>query len=233
VIVEAGAIVGGEAALRDGLRQLTRNYAWFDPSTGEQVALASFVVDWTYGFPGHSSAIPFTSRPSVAAAHDGVLITDGRTAAIRDYDLAGRVRRVLRIDEPARPVTRDMIEASFDLEVAASGPSLMGRLAREYAELPIPDTMPVFASLEVDEMGWLWAELYGWNPAESKEWMVFDLLRPGRTGPRDRAHARRARCSGHRKGLRPRGLARPARCRACPTACAQKRRVGREQPIDD
>lgn len=40
--------------------------------------------------------------------------------------------------------------------------------------LPIPEHLPAFGSLLVDEKGWLWAEVYGWDPDQPKEWMIFD-----------------------------------------------------------
>jgi hypothetical protein len=31
-----------------------------------------------------------------------------------------------------------------------------------------------FNSLQVDEEGWLWAEVYEWKPAQPVEWILFD-----------------------------------------------------------
>ena len=41
--------------------------------------------------------------------------------------------------------------------------------------MTIPETLPAFRSLKVDAMGWLWAEVYEWDPTLPPEWMVFDL----------------------------------------------------------
>ena len=46
--------------------------------------------------------------------------------------------------------------------------------------MPIPVTLPAFQSLQIDEVGWLWAEVYEWDPVQPREWMVFD--------PEGRAH---------------------------------------------
>ena len=45
----------------------------------------------------------------------------------------------------------------------------------------IPDTLPAFQALQVDEVGWLWAEVYDFDSSRPREWVVFD--------PEGRAHA--------------------------------------------
>ena len=121
--------------------------------------------------------------PAAAVGPEGALITDGRAPEIREYDVEGRLRRILRVDEVQRAVTPEMIQARIDyaytLGPAATGIS-NGVWERRYAETPIPDVLPAFESLLVDEMGWLWAEVYGWDPTKPNEWMVFD--------PEGRAH---------------------------------------------
>jgi hypothetical protein len=46
---------------------------------------------------------------------------------------------------------------------------------RVFGKMTIPETLPAFRSLKVDAMGWLWAELYEWDPTLPPKWMVFDL----------------------------------------------------------
>jgi hypothetical protein len=38
----------------------------------------------------------------------------------------------------------------------------------------IPETMPTFESLLVDDEGWLWAKVYEFDPARPSAWVVFD-----------------------------------------------------------
>ena len=47
-------------------------------------------------------------------------------------------------------------------------------------DIPIPEMMPSFESLLVDEEGWLWAKKYEWDPERRSAWVVFD--------PSGRAH---------------------------------------------
>ena len=44
-----------------------------------------------------------------------------------------------------------------------------------FNELPTPDTLPAFRSLQVDEAGWIWAEVFHWDMTrQSGDWMIFD-----------------------------------------------------------
>lgn len=170
MLLERGGFVGGEESLRkDGLHQVSRTYLWFDPSTGKQVVLDSFVVDQSYQLRGGAEpVIPFSARPRAAVTQHGVLISDGRRPEIREYDLQGHVRRILRIDEPRRPVTREMV-TMLPLD------PFYGWTSRKIVEaVPRPDSLPVFRALEVDDQGWVWAEMYGWDPSAPNEWIVFD-----------------------------------------------------------
>ena len=104
VLFGQGGFLGGEAALRgEGLKQGTREYFWYDPTTGTRNTLESFVFDWAYGLHDLTSDIPFTSRPAAAVGPGGALITDGRASEIREYDVSGQLRRIFRVDELHRP----------------------------------------------------------------------------------------------------------------------------------
>lgn len=182
VLFRKGGFVGGEAAYMqgEGLKQGTREYFWYDPATAERITLDSFVIDVGFRTRAGTLDIPFSSRPAAAVGSKGALITDGRASEVREYDVAGRLRRIFRVEELDRPVTREMIEVRIDAVTAAYPRIQREQLARDYAGVPIPDTLPAFRSLRVDDMGWLWAEVYGWDPAQPREWMVFD--------PEGRAH---------------------------------------------
>ena len=39
--------------------------------------------------------------------------------------------------------------------------------------MPLPEMMPVFSRLLVDEVGWLWAELYRYDVRAPVRWLVF------------------------------------------------------------
>ena len=118
--------------------------------------------------------IPFTARSAAVVTERGVFITRGATAEILEYDVEAMLRRILRVKESGRPVTRDMIEAMIDLEVERVPILPRDEWERTYRQMPIPDTLPAFQALRVDELGWLWAEVYDFDPRRPRQWVVFD-----------------------------------------------------------
>lgn len=103
-------------------------------------------------------------------------MTDGQTPEIREYDTDGRLRRIFRVHTPARAVTERMTNAWFESR-AAQDPRFSGsewRAGFESDGLRVPDSLPVFGSLIVDASGFLWAELYQWEPSTPPVWVVFD-----------------------------------------------------------
>ncbi len=163
--------VGGEASQsKDGIRQLSMVHAWFDPDSGGVTQLDSFVVDEGYQFQENhfTVGIPFASWPRAAVGKTRAFATDGRSPEIREYGVDGRLRRILRIDEKRRPVTKSIV-AQIPVD------NFRGWESRKLiTAIPEPDSLPVFDALMVDDVGWLWAEVYGWDPAAPKEWIVFD-----------------------------------------------------------
>jgi hypothetical protein len=159
----------------EGLWEAVQVFFWYDPYTGEELVVDSILWDMSYRPSGGSLLrIPFTTAPSAAVAADGAFITDARAAEIKEYDPGGRLRRIFRVGVAGRSVTREMYERRVEWG-ARNNPSQRSRMASSYSQMPIPDALPVFSSLQVDELGWLWAEIYEWDPARPKRWMVFDL----------------------------------------------------------
>ena len=170
----ASGTVGGEFAPREEVRLLI-NFFWYDPFTGERLLVDSLVNDALLHWDGSSRRrIPFTARSAAVVTERGVFITRGATAEILEYDVEAMLRRILRVKESGRPVTRDMIEAMIDLEVERVPILPRDEWERTYRQMPIPDTLPAFQALRVDELGWLWAEVYDFDPRRPRQWVVFD-----------------------------------------------------------
>src|SRR5690606_4479853 len=122
-----------------------------------------------------SLAIPFDVLPSAAAGPAGFYITAGDTPEIFQYDPTGRLRRIIRLAEPARRVTRTDFERYVDAVVAGIDDAAAAAVPRRVrGEMALPETLPVFQALRVDDAGWLWAELYRVAPADPALWMVFE-----------------------------------------------------------
>lgn len=157
-----------------GPYEIPATYAWVDIATGVRTLVDSFPVQpqYTTRFVdglAYGGLIPFSPMPSAAVTRDGAFVTDGAHAEIKKYDIDGRLQRIIRVDEPSRQIENGDIQSYIE----ATGQPLD-------PDIPIPDVMPTFQSLLVDDEGWLWAKKYDWDPARRPVWVVFD--------PSGRAH---------------------------------------------
>ena len=164
---------------RAGPREVTVQYLWVDPTGEIESEITSISVVRLYHSSGGGrwssglSGIPFTVGPSASVTEGGAFIADGVSAEIRGYDLQGSLRRVFRVDAERRPVTSDLIEAEVAERAAATNAS-RDFLEWLFSQMPIPDTLPAFQALQLDELGWLWAEVYDFDPRRPRQWVVFD-----------------------------------------------------------
>lgn len=162
--------------------RLRQRFMWYDTATGGLLTVDSVLVDARYyDRPDDRRLgwdVPFTPRSSAATTAESAFVTRGSPAEILEYDVRGGLRRVFRIEEFGRPATQEMIDAFIDQELSRR-PAYYGSLSRRtwyrvYEDIGIPDTLPAFQALKVDELGWLWAEVYDFDPSRPRDWVVFD-----------------------------------------------------------
>ena len=124
---------------------------------------------------------PFDIDPSAAMGRDGLYVTFGENQGpqIRQYGTAG-LRRIIRLAEPlARaPSTEDVhSEVEFYYEPYEMPDSTREWISevrrRRHLGMPLPEIMPVFSRLLIDDAGWLWAELYRFDVLAPVRWLVF------------------------------------------------------------
>ncbi len=150
-------------------------YVWLDPSNGTEVPVVSFTTRLSYRLPsgdgrGGSWRIPLRVAPSATVTRSSALVSDGENPEIREYDVDGELRRIFRVPGFRRPVTHEVEEGVIRYLMTRN------RRSREDAqwlfnELPTPDTLPAFRSLQVDEAGWIWAEVFHWDMTrQSGDW---------------------------------------------------------------
>ena len=169
-----------------------------EPSTADfaLLELESWRVVWEGFFPGQHSytvwlngspvgrtvySVPFDIRPRAALGKDGYYLTLGEEQGpeILEYDLLGGLRRVIRLGEPVLVPSREELDKYVELQVDrqnipdTSRKKVSDGLRRQYGEMSLPKIMPVFARLLVDEVGWLWAELYRFDVRQPVRWLVF------------------------------------------------------------
>ena len=157
-------------------------FALFDADTGIPVWEGSFQGAHEYrSLPNSVYYLPFDIWPAAILGRDGLFLTLGenRGPEILEYDMSGSLRRIIRLAEPVVEPSREDIDKLVEFRLA---PWDMTPQDREqvtetqlgtYAEMPLPEIMPAFSRLLVDEVGWLWAELYRFDVRAPVTWLVF------------------------------------------------------------
>jgi hypothetical protein len=173
---------------RSGATTDEPTFSWVDLTSGAEIRLRSYVLARYFTYPpGAGEAlpsgrtIPFTARPSAVVSPGGAVVTSANDFDILEFDVTGTQKRILRVNAPRRPVTRNDIAGVIDLELSEFTSAMpRSEYARRFREMPIPDLMPVFVSLIVDDLGWLWAQHYEWDTRLPTRWVVFDPTGRGR-----------------------------------------------------
>jgi hypothetical protein len=129
---------------------------------------------WNQGGRIGFTTVPFDVAASVVVGGDRVYVTPGRAPEIHEYDLAGRLQRIVRVQRPPEPITRDGFDAFVNAEVSkADDEAEAAELRRRYGNTPVRAVMPSFSRLILDSDGNLWAERYRTQDADSARWTVF------------------------------------------------------------
>ncbi len=98
------------------------------------------------------------------------------TYQIEVYSTEGSLTSIVRRAHENLPVTREDVAAIRSERVPESGDPNRRRLLEEAFEaMPVPETMPAFSTIHVDDVGNLWVEEYNRPGDEVPCWTVFDL----------------------------------------------------------
>ena len=124
---------------------------------------------YSLGLDGERTGFQFPPWFNMAAGRDGYYATEGDEYSIDEYDVSGRLRRIVRLAREPGPVTdevraaheqrlRDWILAP-DTRVHGTPEETLERMLAE----PYPSHLPTFVQLLTDSEGNLWArqERYG------------------------------------------------------------------------
>jgi hypothetical protein len=117
----------------------------------------------------------FGRQTFIALGPEMVYVGDGTTYEIRGHDRSGRLRRIIRVSQPNRPVTRSMIADRHAAAAEAAGrPAPAAAGARDPDSPPVPTTLPAFGALRVDAANRLWIKDYPLPRDTVSTWTVFD-----------------------------------------------------------
>ena len=180
--------------------RLTRNEGHYQVRDGEGLAAASLGTYPVREFYTSTIAgtrilmeIPFMRRVAAAAWGDLAVIAPSHNYQVRAYAPDGTLSRIVRRDHtlvPTTPAHRDayFLENIRSQRIRTGDPVDEGealRQAREtFADLPLPETLPAFATLLTDALDHLWVaefrildgefEIPGQETSEGPLWTVFD-----------------------------------------------------------
>lgn len=153
-----------------------------DPSVagGDEVAIGPFpgpeyvMIESPGGDYGRPAM--FGQATALAAGDSVMHVGDTGAWEIRRYDLGGNLTHLVRRAGGARPVTPAVVDSARDAMLARyDDASIRRRIRREWATMEVPDSLPVFAGLQLDEDGNLWAREFDFlYPSVRSTWSVFD-----------------------------------------------------------
>lgn len=161
----------------------TSDFALLDLDTGVPVWEGFFPGVHEYRvLPNSLYFLPFDILPDAVLGRDALFLTLGEDQGpeILEYDMSGRLRRVIRLAEAmVAPSPGDIDKlVEFRLDPYDLPDTSRERFSdiqtRNYGEMPLPKIMPVFSRLLVDEVGWLWAELHRFDIRAPVRWLVFN-----------------------------------------------------------
>jgi len=176
------SVMDAAAMQRLGVQAVGLDFVWVDAASESEVLLRDHSVSEVATLspprgtgPPILVEIPFASRPSGSVSPQGVHLTSGEDYEIESFDLRGRLVRITRVEMQRSPVTDEAKESMLNVELLrAVHPSDQSVHRRRFNDLLLPDSMPAFAGLIVDEIGWLWARTYEWHPDRAVRWIAID-----------------------------------------------------------
>lgn len=153
---------------------------------GQQPVWEGFFLgaqQYTFVLPSYpvTFTVPFDILPSATIGMDGFFLTLGEEVGpeILEYDTSGRLRRIIRLDEPVLPPSAADLDkyTEFQIDPRRVPDDYRERYFEnrrsQYEEMPLPTIIPVFSRLLIDDTGSLWAQLYRFDVLAPASWLVF------------------------------------------------------------
>ena len=130
--------------------------------------------------PGRTLVYSSAPRPlsrDLATAVDGERIHagDGTTWEVRTWDGSGRLIRILRVAEPAEPVTPEIRAAFIRDYFTGNTDEFRARVTEPYGlndPATYPARLPAYSDLRVDKVGRLWVRRYPRPLEMTQQWWV-------------------------------------------------------------
>ncbi len=123
----------------------------------------------------HYPYLPFPAQPSVAAGDFWLFVGDGRTHEIERRRLDGELNSVYRWPEAERRRSADFFDRYREADIESTSEERRPLIVHYYEQdLPLPEYLPAYQDLFVDDEGYLWVARYRLPWEERPQWEIFD-----------------------------------------------------------
>jgi len=176
VLISANRMLEHEPATGDVFRP-----PWLHALLRLDTGKADTLVEHGGGFEevyfGNSRSVARYLSPYWRAAvgpNDHIFITDGSTLELHEFDVDGRLVRIVRRDVPLRPITAEELELARTRSVSILRQSRSeAEVERQLRMIPAPTTFPALDDLVVDATGLIWARETVGPKDSTTTWAVF------------------------------------------------------------
>lgn len=162
---------------------VTGSHVWFQvhdielgtfPTLGPVPGLGAVLSD-----DGMYLHLPFEIGATWAVGGGWVWFGNGAERELRGYRVTGSTEGAVVIDRRAEEVTADHQRQWKEFDAALAAGPARAAVERHHRDVPFPDSLPLFAALDVDAAGRVWVLRY--EPPWSREDYVWDVYRPDGT----------------------------------------------------
>jgi hypothetical protein len=164
-----------------GLLEQDVTILWDRGKEGGQV-LHRDRVPWLYRVkvPGqmYGYTPPFERSPTATLTRTGAALTTGKHFEVLEFDTAGALTGILRVDRMREPVLPSIFEEYVEMQIQQDRGS--AEFWSHLTDVPLPDSMPAFTQILIDDLDWTWAKISEWDARIAQPWMVFDPEGRGR-----------------------------------------------------
>jgi hypothetical protein len=174
---------------RSGVWRDSSTFSWVTPNGTEGPLVGRFAIQEMHetrvdGMTGRSH-VPFGTSVEVEAGPDVAFVGTNESYEIRVYDLRGRLERLIRLLEAARPVSQELIRVHRESTAAFTARTNARRAEPSPSNslpVPYPRTLPFYSALRATSNRDLWVKRYHpWDEGSRvagqravTEWDVFD-----------------------------------------------------------
>ena len=115
---------------------------------------------------------PFERSPTATLTRTGAALTSGKHFEVLEFDTAGALTRILRVDRMREPVLPSIFEEYVEIAIQQGRGSEI--FWSHLTDVPLPDSMPAFTQILIDDLDWTWAKISEWDARIVQPWMIFD-----------------------------------------------------------